>query len=222
MPIHGASYTPIASVSPYARAANPWASAGASAVSGALDYAFGSISANSAQKKAKRNAMTQFWMQNYFMDKQNEYNKPVNQIKRLVEANLNPGLLYGSKGVDLMSASPSGGAMAPVVRNTEDLGLQAAIGQAQSVMETQARIDNINAQTARTITQTDIDVLAYGLKHGLTNAQIASLSQNTKRTQLDNDFYEFINQTTGVSGGAGTNTLKVIGGLAAQLLAGRK
>lgn len=201
--------------------ANPYALAGISAASGALDYAFGSISANSANKKAKRNAMTQFWMQNYFMDKMNEYNKPVNQIKRLVEANLNPGLLYGSKGVELMSASPAGGAMAPVTRNTEDLGLQAAIGQAQSVMETQARIDNINAQTARTITQTDIDVLAYGLKQGLTDAQIKSLTQNTKRVQLDNDFYEFINQITGVSGGAGSNALKVLGGIAATLLSGR-
>lgn len=209
------------SVSAAPTQANPWAVAGASAASGALDYAFGSIAANSAQKKAKRNAMTQFWMQNYFMDKQNEYNKPVNQIKRLVEANLNPGLLYGNKGIELVSAGPSGGAMAPVTRNTEDLGLQAAIGQAQSVMETQARIDNINAQTARTITQTDIDVLAYGLKHGLTEAQIASLKQNTKRTQLDNDFYEYLNQITGVSGGAGTNALKVLGGIAATLLSGR-
>uniref|UniRef100_A0AAU8B039 DNA pilot protein n=1 Tax=Dulem virus 94 TaxID=3145805 RepID=A0AAU8B039_9VIRU len=195
---------------------NPYVTAGAIG-SQALKYAFGSISANSANSSAKKNALTQFWMQNYFMDKMNEYNKPVNQMKRLAEANLNPALVYGNQNAVISSASPSGGAYAPVAKNSEDLGLLAAIGQAQTVAESQARIDNLEAQTARTITQTDIDVLAYGLKEGLTEAQIKSILVNAHRTQLDNDFYEFLNQYTGNSGGAGMNAIKVIGGLVGAL-----
>lgn len=187
----------------------------------ALDYGLNSISANSANKKAKKNAMTQFWMQNYFMDKQNEYNKPINQMKRLEEAGLNKNLVYDNGTATIASASASGGADAEVFKNTSELGYAASLQQAMALARADAEIRNINANTQRTITQTDMDVGNYELNQAILRARDYSLRQQGYRTQLDNRFYDMLNNLTGESGGAGTNaTLKLIGTLA-QILSRR-
>ncbi|UPW41371.1 DNA pilot protein [Dipodfec virus UA06Rod_21] len=185
--------------------------------------------ANSANAKAKRNARTQFMMQNYFMDKQNEYNKPVNQVKRLVEANLSTGLMYGNGGSIQASAGPSGGAQAPTFMSKEDVGLRSLMSDYMNFKEQKARIDNIESQTQRTVTQTDLDVMLYALKAGLNEAQIANMMANTRNTNIqsdisefDRDFYGFLSNVFGASGGAAGATVKTLGGLALTRLPGRK
>lgn len=187
----------------------------------ALDYGLGSISANSANKKAKRNAMTQFWMQNYFMDKQNEYNKPINQMKRLEEAGLNKNLVYDNGTATIASATPSGGTDAEVFKNNTEFGFKASLEQAIAIAQADAQIRNINANTARTITQTEMDVGNYALEQALLRSRDYSLRQQGYRHQLDNKFFDKLNELTGESGGAGVNTFLKSIGLLAQVLSHR-
>lgn len=54
------------------------------------------------------NMLNRQW-EEQMMDKQNEYNKPINQMKRLEEAGLNPNLVYGNANAIISSASPASG-----------------------------------------------------------------------------------------------------------------
>lgn len=81
--------------------------AGLAGISGIMDYAGSSLLQNSANAKNKRSMWTQLWMQKWLMDQQNEYNKPVNQMKRLAEAGLNPNLVYEKGGTTVAAASGS-------------------------------------------------------------------------------------------------------------------
>lgn len=128
----------------------------AAAAQTALDY-YSTKSANSASSKASSNsAWLNFAMQNYFMDKQNEYNKPINQMKRLEEAGLNPNLVYGNGNAIMASASPSGGGVDTAgVRSMDKLNIlgamQALRNQKLEEKEINARIDNnrVNSDLAQ-------------------------------------------------------------------------
>lgn len=78
--------------------------AGLAGLSGAMNFGMGSYATGQANAQSQANSIRQFIMQDYFMNKQNEYNKPVNQVKRLREANLNPNLVYGDGSVSNTSA----------------------------------------------------------------------------------------------------------------------
>lgn len=81
------------------------------AASSAMDFIGNNIMANSANAKSKRAAAAQAALNYHYttmlMDKQNEYNKPINQMARLREAGLNPNLVYGDGGATMASATGS-------------------------------------------------------------------------------------------------------------------
>lgn len=125
----------------------PWTGLAAAGASSVLNAGFNSIMANSANAKSKRAVLTQFAMQNYLMDKQNEYNKPINQMKRLREAGLNPNLVYGDGGATMASADAGSIGQANVTPATGSLNV---LGQLQAIKSIQQQNASIKETEART------------------------------------------------------------------------
>ncbi len=191
------------------------AAAGASAAGSLLNTGLSSVFANSAHAKSKRDVLTQFWMQNYFMDKQNEYNKPINQMARLREAGLNPNLVYGNGAGSLESASPSGGAMAKVTpAHVSDFDALQMMMAGQQYEQNEKNIERTEFDIKQTANQIWLDQKNMELKEKLVAAQVFNMMQSGTRTKFDNDFYQMLNSVSGSSGGAGVNFLKTVADLA--------
>lgn len=123
-----------------------------------LGTGLSNMSANNATKKAYKYNM---WMWNA----QNEYNLPVNQMKRLEDAGLNPNLVYGHGTSTLASTPSSAGTpsrypyqldgltalnayqdLRQKDATTQNIRAQAQVIKAQQ-REIDARTDNVNADT---------------------------------------------------------------------------
>lgn len=96
------------------------------------------INARANRNFAREQATTAYNRQLSLMDRMNEYNTPSNQVKRLVEAGLNPNLAYGQLDLSGVSAPsvPQGEA---VPQQAVQLHLQNALAASQ--------IENMNANT---------------------------------------------------------------------------
>lgn len=153
--------------------------AGLAGLSGAMNFGMGNYTTNQANNMSQANSIRQFIMQDYFMNKQNEYNKPVNQVKRLREANLNPALVYGNGGVSNTSAGPSGGNQAQTFKNNASFDFLGKLSMALGMNKAAADIDKLNMETESMGLANDIALANFGLKASLTAAQIDYLSKGT-------------------------------------------
>ena len=100
------------------------------------------------------------WNQNQW-ERENEYDSPVNQMKRFKEAGLNPDLIYG-QGTSGNAMQLSGGLTAGAPSSPTDftaLGQKMTLGDAiRSSLDTemqQAQIDAIRANTKKTLSETE-------------------------------------------------------------------
>lgn len=121
-------------------------------VSSVMDFAGSSIMANSANAKAKRaslaSSMMNYYFTNQLMDKQNEYNKPINQMARLREAGLNPNLVYDNGNAIIASAGGSAQAdTANVTPSSGSLNLLQKMQVAKSMEQQDANIRETDART---------------------------------------------------------------------------
>lgn len=142
------------------------------------------ISLMNRNKTSNRaNILANFWatvnQQNFqreMMDKQNEYNKPVNQVKRLLEANLNP---YAEFGVTSMSSADASGGVSNVPNlvtpDRTKLDLLGKINTINAMREQKARIDNINANTSAIDDNMRMKEAQLGLQTSKTIAEINKL-----------------------------------------------
>ena len=166
----------------------------AAGASSAIDIIGNSIMSNSANAKSKRAVMMQYMLQNQLIDKQNEYNKPINQMARLREAGLNPNLVYGDGGATIASAS-GGTTSAPDV--TPASGTFNLIGKMQALQQMKQSEANISETEARTAAiddnialkkqelelrgrELDAQIQLIGRRLGLTEAQIAKVVADTR------------------------------------------
>lgn len=173
------------------------AGAAAAAASSLLDTGVSSIMANSANAKSKRNALTNFWMQNYFMDKQNEYNKPINQMKRLREAGLNPNLVYDNGNAIIASAGPSGGSMADVTPASGSFNVLAKMQalnsmkqQDANIKETEARTDAIDANIRLREKALEMAEKLQMARLGLISKQIGRIGVQNVKSQAEIDYLQ--------------------------------
>lgn len=150
-----------------------------SGLSGAMNFGMGNYTTNQANNMSQANSIRQFIMQDYFMNKMNEYNKPINQVKRLREANLNPALVYGSGGISNTSAGPSGGNQAQTFKNNASFDFLGKLSMALSMNKAAADIDKTNMETQSMGLANDIALANFGLKSALNAAQIDFLSKGT-------------------------------------------
>lgn len=96
----------------------------------------------------KRNLDLQTQKQKELIDYQNEYNSPSAQMQRLLEAGLNPNLVYGSQapaGISGNATAPSG--HGPESYNTADVGL--AMLQAREMQRMDAEKEVLASQAAK-------------------------------------------------------------------------
>lgn len=171
--------------------------AGLAGLSGAMNFGMGNYTTNQANNMSQANSIRQFIMQDYFMNKQNEYNKPVNQVKRLREANLNPALVYGSGGISNTSAGPSGGNQAQTFKNNASFDFLGKLSMALGMNKAAADIDKTNMETQSMGLANDIALASFGLKAALNAAQIEYMSKGTALRQNELSYYSSIDKALG-------------------------
>ncbi len=171
--------------------------AGLAGLSGAMNFGMGNYTTNQANNMSQANSIRQFIMQDYFMNKQNEYNKPINQVKRLREANLNPALVYGNGGVQNTSAGPSGGNTPQTFRNNASFDFLGKLSMALGMNKAAADIDKTNMETESMGLANDIALASFGLKAALNAAQIEYMSKGTALRQNELSYYSSIDKALG-------------------------
>lgn len=125
---------------------------GALAAGGGLFQGLANIGSTLLANKANRElAQYSFEQQKQMIAEQNKYNSPVEQMKRYEEAGLNPALIYGNGTSSAGNQSSIAKYEAPtMVAPDVNLGVAQAIQLMLSAKKTEAEIENINSQTART------------------------------------------------------------------------
>lgn len=156
------------------------------AIIGAGASIFGAGAANK-QRRQESNRQRQF--SESMWNKQNAYNTPANQIKRLKEAGLNPALMYGQGTVG--NAEKAMGYQQPQLENIgAGVAQSAAAGAQLSVMNSQKKLNEANAiksgiegsvkagefQIAKEMSKFQMDKL---------NAETSSIKSNTKYKILE-------------------------------------
>lgn len=166
----------------------PWA-----AIGSAIGNAYGQHQQNKVQnsqaiKQGEKNFWWNFWAQNYFIDKQNEYNKPVNQMKRLAEAGLNPNLVY-ENGATTVSAGPQGGAnvAAPISRSKYTIDALEKSAIVNSIRKQNADIESVNNNI-------ELSRAEMELRRKLVDAQVRNINASARNTAASAAYREADNR----------------------------
>lgn len=154
-------------------------SAGLSGISSVMDFAGSSILANSANAKSKRAAERQLWQNVYLMNLQNEYNKPINQMKRLEEAGLNPNLVYGS-GADTLSATAGRVEQSGITPSKGTINFIEKMSMLNAMKQQEANIDRTDADTNAINENLNIAKAELALRAKETEARINKLNVETE------------------------------------------
>lgn len=132
----------------------PYIAAGLDAVGSFL----GQKSANDTNREL---AELSYQRQVEFFDKSNQYNSPIEQMKRLSAAGLNPNLVYGNGGATQNAISPPRYDPPKVQSNVPNMN-NALL--ALQVQQAQAGIDQVKAQTEYTKMRTATEAFNSTLK----------------------------------------------------------
>lgn len=159
----------------------------AAASAGAQTYAQGKMNKKTREfsekmyNKQRQDAITDF-------DKTNQYNSPAQQMQRLREAGLNPHLIYGGGGAT-SNAAPIRGADYPTPeQRTPNVGA-ILTDPVNAYIETQRFTGQqalINAQTLKTLAETDTKNFDLGQKQKLADTQAKLLESILQGKQIDN------------------------------------
>lgn len=140
---------------------------------GGLGLGFGQSRYNAKQQRIANDQERAFTKEMYYQQRmdnlidwqlQNKYNHPLQQMKRLQEAGLNPQLIYGSgsttPSATVKSASPSSSHFTPPQSTVDPSILTGAMAHYQDARLQQQQIDNLKtqqqlmqAQTTKTLTE---------------------------------------------------------------------
>ena len=154
------------------------------AVSGLAGIGSSIVGANASANQQGSANKWNLLMQMY----QNEYNKPVNQMKRLKEAGLNPNLVYGQSAAGVAGQAVAGKGY--VGRKQEAVNLNAdilgLIGQYQNIQNMEADRQKTEEQTSLLGQQLQESVA----RQSFTQWQQAYVKQQERQLRLSNDFIE--------------------------------
>lgn len=161
----------------------------AAATSSILDFTGNNIMMNSANAKSKRQALTSFIWQNYLMDKQNEYNKPINQMARYAEAGLNPMLIYGEQN---LSAGAPSAPEAAVHASRGELDFMQKFAAAQQIKQSEAQSALYASQAEKNVNDVDMSRGALFIKAQLAAAQIRNLISGAKLRESELERWNYV------------------------------
>lgn len=164
----------------------------------ALQNKYNTQAAAQSMEYAKTMNQINFKQQNQMFDKQAKWNSAEQQKQRLIEAGLNPGLMYGIGGEGGSSVS-SGGGTGPGVQGVGNPGTQAVMMglQAKSI-ESQIALNNaqaskINAETENT--EADTEKTKADTKVSIVNADnIVEATKLIKEQQLSEQSKRDLNE----------------------------
>lgn len=145
--------------------------AGAASVLGSV---IGNIGSRKRQKKADK-ANIKFWQM------QNAYNDPAQQMSRLKKAGLNPNLIYGQS---VSGATGQAGAVAPSKAAPYSMDLGTAANNAMAAYQTQANVNNTDADTAQKAFDLAIDK-EYAAD--TMRAKLVDIQLNNAKKAIDNN-----------------------------------
>lgn len=182
--------------------------AGVSAATGAANLTFNGRMNKKARKFAEKQSQLQYERTINLMNMQNEYNTPEAQRKRLEEAGLNVGLMYGGAGAGGESASPASPQMAHWSPNPLNLDMARMASAANDTMVATAQARKLNAEADKIMgyeksesearqslmgAQTRVQECEAKIKEATTNdeidtvkAEAAQSQQEAIKTYLDN------------------------------------
>lgn len=188
-----------------------WQQAAANAANTAMGIGVSRIGANYDRKQQLKTQEAMMGMQlrynKEWLDYENQQNlelySPEAEKKRLKEAGLNPGLMYGMSGPGATTMASGGGMGAPtagVINTTPQMGMGINVAEMQLA---KAQIENIKANTNKTNVEAG---KIGGVDTELANQQIQNLIQNVKsekakqalteiQTKLTNYDANFLEQT---------------------------
>lgn len=172
------------------------------------------LQANLALAKYQNDYNTEMW------NKQNEYNSPINQRQRLIDAGLNPNIMYGNGGVMNTSSTPHAAASVAAPDYLSKFQMQAAMVQADKTRlenslyraqankldaeaeEIRARKNKQDTEASYTLTMQDQqqlrnDILAIDkrIKQETADYAINIVEEEWKGKKLTNDQkYKFIHE----------------------------
>jgi len=125
-----------------------------------------------------------------YWNKQNEYNLPENEVQRLKEAGLSPGLMYSGSAAGGSAASGTANTQAPTGLAQVGLGHAAPINYDMDMMsrvldmqEQQANIQYLRSLTGRT----DVETGNVESQTALNRVMVQNVSLRNEMQQLDND-----------------------------------
>lgn len=155
------------------------ASAGSSAIGSFLGF-MGQERANKTNVKLAENARQHDIA---MFNRQNEYNLPANQLKRMREAGLNPYLAYGSVPNNNTSATPQRAPVAQVENSLRGIDLTPignVINEYQDFKMKQASINNVNAN----INLTNQEIANKIVQQTLLTEQAKKVGIDTRTAQM--------------------------------------
>lgn len=154
------------------------------AVSGLAGIGSSIIGANASANQQGSANKWNLLMQMY----QNDYNKPVNQMKRLQEAGLNPNLVYGQSATGVAGQAVAGKGY--VGRKQEAMRLDAdvlgLIGQYQNIRNLEAERERTEQQVALLVAQ---ELESYS-RTANNKWQEKLAFENSRQLKMTNDFLE--------------------------------
>lgn len=153
-------------------------------IMGAVSLASSIIASRSSKKQAERTANANMELAKYqagvneaFIDKQNVYNTPANQMSRFGEAGLNPNLIYG-QGNAGNQAQPARYEAPRVDYHFNPLQIPEVLSPFQDYRMREAQIDSVKAQTESTRTEIGNKLLARLLTQVQTSKKEFDLQQS--------------------------------------------
>lgn len=129
-----------------------------------------------------RTARTQFAIDQW--NRENEYNSPVEQVKRLRLAGINPNTAYGSvSNVSSHSMSPGGSVATAHAANLPDYGhvASSALAAYQSVRMQNAQVGAMTAQATDAVASAALK----GFQKGLVEAETTKAAADTDRSRAE-------------------------------------
>ena len=124
-------------------------------IAGATSSVVNGVSTALTNAKNMKLAKYAYSKQLEMWNKQNEYNSPSNQMLRLAKAGLNPNLVYGNGSVVGNTTSDYPKFSAPTFQRYQNNEIMETAQAYQNLQLQKAQINNINAQTNKTKTETD-------------------------------------------------------------------
>ncbi|UPW40777.1 DNA pilot protein [Sigmofec virus UA08Rod_6997] len=155
-----------------------WNDVAAGGLNSFMDFGLNNIQANSANVKSKRSSLRELWINKWLMDQQNEYNKPVNQMKRLSEAGLNPNLVYGS-GASTLSATAGHISRDNITPSSGRLDVIEKMSMLNAMRQQEANIDGTRANTNLVNTNIDIQKAQLDIKRAIASSEIRRNNADT-------------------------------------------